>query len=115
MNAYIIASVRSGIEQALPDIFPGCQIVSWQPVKKELKGKVKEAVQYLEERINSGSTDFIKFVDVAGSIGVQPSDFKKIRRHPSFVEAIASLGLIEYGLKVKMTGFFLLGNSIKVA
>jgi hypothetical protein len=43
-DAYIIAATRSGIPAALPDIFPGCRVVRWQPVQKALSGKVKRSV-----------------------------------------------------------------------
>jgi hypothetical protein len=45
-NAYIIAATRSGIPEALREIFPGCRVVRWQPVQKALRGKVKETATW---------------------------------------------------------------------
>ena len=46
MDAYIMATARSGIPAAASEIFPGCQVVKWEPFRKELTGNTKLSVQY---------------------------------------------------------------------
>lgn len=110
-NAYIIASVRTGIPAALPDLFPGCQVMRWQPVKRALAGKVKEAIDYLESRFAAGER-FVKFTDTQKALGMEKKNFKhRVRRSPDFAEALAEMGAVEWGPKQLFTGFRLLQAS----
>lgn len=110
-NAYIIASVRTGIPSALPDLFPGCQVVQWRPVKRALVGKVKEAIDYLESRFAAGER-FVKFTDTQKALGMEKKNFKhRVRRSPDFAEALAEMGAVEWGPKRLFTGFRLLQAS----
>lgn len=106
-DAYIIASAQSGIPGALPDIFPECRVQRWSPVKRALKGKVKEAVNYLESRLTSDPHGFVSFVEVRKAIGVSSSgNFKNdVRGHEDFKAAIAELGIKETGRSKLFTGF----------
>jgi hypothetical protein len=60
-DAYIIAATRSGIPAALPDIFPGCRVVRWQPVQKALSGKVKEAAEFLIDWFKKNPEGLLSF------------------------------------------------------
>jgi hypothetical protein len=68
-NAYIIAAPRSGIPEALPTIFPGCRVERWQPVKKELRGKVKEAAEFVVAWFEKNPDDLLRFNAVQRAIG----------------------------------------------
>ena len=46
-HAYIIASVRSGIPQALPLIFPDCRVNQWMPKRQTLRGQADKAFKAL--------------------------------------------------------------------
>lgn len=104
-DAYIIASVRTGIPAALPELFPGCQVVKWQPVKRALTGKVKEAVDYLKTRFEHGA-EFVKFAEACKVLSMTSANFKyNVRRHPDFVSELAEMGVLEWGPKERFTGF----------
>jgi len=106
-DAYVIASVRSGIPVVIPDIFPGCAIKKWLPVPKALKGKVRYAVDYLAKRLRDDPEAFVRFKEVRDAIGIASnSNFRKnIRRHSDFQEAISNLGVMEDLYGRYSTGF----------
>jgi hypothetical protein len=106
-NAYIIGSVRSGIPEALPNIFPGCKVVRWQPIERTLRGHVKTAVETIEAWLSKAKVgDVLPFKTVIKTIGMAKQDFKKsVRRHHEFVEAIAELGVVEWGKGTYFTAF----------
>jgi hypothetical protein len=72
-NAYIIASVRSGIKEALPDIFPGCKVERWKPLKSALSGKIRMATMIIQGRLEKAPDSLVRFADVMASIGVTDS------------------------------------------
>jgi hypothetical protein len=96
-NAYIIAAPRSGIPEALPAIFPGCRVVKWQPVKKELRGKVKEAVEFVVDWFKKNADGLLRFNVVQKALGISAAGtFKNdVRRHPDFIEALDNHGITE--------------------
>lgn len=96
-EAYIIASKGSGIRPALRDWFPGCQVKTWKPRHKPLKGQVKEAVAYIERRVSIDPGAVISFGELMGALGIaDKSNFNKtIRKHNGFQTAIQRLGLEE--------------------
>lgn len=98
-NAYIIASVRSGIPAMLKQIFPGCRLKRWQPARKALKGKVKEAFDYLTQRFLCDPEAFVSFAEVREAIDMASAqNFRKnIRLHSQFNEELAQADIIEYG------------------
>lgn len=106
-NAYIIASARSGIEGALPAIFPDCVVETWRPVRISLKGKVDMAAKYLERWASKAKRgDTIKFSEIAKYIGEKNRGFKDIRHNnPKFKAFVAELGLYEYGSNVYFTSY----------
>jgi hypothetical protein len=93
-DAYIIAATRSGIPAALPDIFPGCRVVRWQPVQKALSGKVKEATEFVIDWFEKNPEGLLSFNIVHKAIGMDIQNFRKnVRRHPDFKEALANHGI----------------------
>ena len=96
-NAYIIAATRSGIPEALPDIFPGCRVVRWQPVQKALRGKVKEAAEFVVEWFEKNPDGLLRFKELQTAIGMSdPKNFKnRIRQNPDFKEALATRDIAE--------------------
>jgi hypothetical protein len=91
--------VRSGIPQALETIFPHCRVVRWRPVRRALKGKVKEAYHFIAKHFEEGKGAFLRFREVMRSIGMtDTTNFRTdVRRHPDFAEALAELGVVEFG------------------
>jgi hypothetical protein len=106
-DAYIIASVKSGIPAALPSIFPGCTVVRWQPLERSLKGHVKAAVELVEQWFKSAKPgDVLPFKQLSKELGITSHDFKhSVRRHPDFISAVSELGIVEWGKGIYFTGF----------
>src|SRR5260221_9833940 len=70
-HAYIIGSVRSGIPTALPTIFPGCKLVRWQPIDRNLKGHVAGTVEIIERwSTKAKAGDIIPFKEVSKALGM---------------------------------------------
>jgi hypothetical protein len=110
-NAYIIASVRSGIPAALPTIFPGCKVAGWSPVPRNLKGDAEAAYQFVEAWARKASPGAVlKFRDVQREVGIDRRTFTDtIRRGMPFREAIAELGVVEWAKGKYSTGYRLVG------
>lgn len=106
-NLYLIASLASGIPRSLKMIFPGCTVVTWQPVPKALTGKVKQAVEYIRRWFCDNPSAVLPFREVMREIGMSDtSNFRKhVRLHPDFVEALGELGVIEHGEGKYRRGF----------
>lgn len=96
-KAYIIAARKSGIRKALPSWFPGCEVKTWRPRHKPLKGKVSDAVAFLKQRLESEPTYPILFVDLMRAVGIaNKANFNRtIRKHSDFQAAVAEHGLKE--------------------
>jgi hypothetical protein len=108
-EAWVIASVNSGIKEALPDIFPGVQVNTWRPVGWNLKGHVKAAADHVEKWMKTAKVgDTLPFRVIAKAIGVSPTSFKNnVRSHPEFCGFIAELGLVPWAKPggVKFTAY----------
>lgn len=106
-EAYIIASVRSGIPKALPTIFPDCTVQPWEPLKVTLRGKQRDAFEVIAQWLKSaGPNDCIRFSTVYDAIKVDRRDFgKRVKNAPQFQSAIAQAGLVEWGPKAKFIGY----------
>jgi len=107
-NAYVIASVNSGIPDALAKVFPGARIRDWRPVGRVLKGKVKEALAYIDKCLSQGQ-EVIRFTDVMKAIGMKSSsNFRSdIRQHPDFMAELSERWIKEDG-NCRMTHFRLI-------
>jgi hypothetical protein len=93
MDAYVIASVRSGIERELERIFPGCNIKVWQPIKIEPKGHLKAAIQYVEDALERGE-GVITYKAIYEALDLDKSNFRKLVSETDiWDEAMCSLGM----------------------
>ncbi|HUT51189.1 MAG TPA: hypothetical protein VM325_17810 [Alphaproteobacteria bacterium] len=99
MNAYVIASVRSGIRDALSDIFPGCLVEDWKPVPNELRGEAKKAFDHIKSWFDfSRPGERLTFRSVVKDTGINKSTFTRdVRRDDDYIEALAAEGIIEHG------------------
>lgn len=106
-HAYIIASPRSGIKEALPDVFPGCTVTDWQPSKRALRGKMQTAARFVIDHLEEHSEDLLSFAEVRAAVGINDRrNFnKRIRGNAGFVDALAEHGIIEHGNGECPTGF----------
>ena len=106
MNAYVIASPRSGIGDALPTIFPGCNVKHWDPMARTVtpKGKLGEAIIFVRQRIAEGAQR-ISYVDVQKAIGSNSKVFQRdVTTRREWLEAITALNLEPAGGRRRMTG-----------
>lgn len=96
-NAYIIASPKSGIRKALPEWFPGCRVKTWKPAHKKLSGKVGDAVDYIQRRLQEDPAAPIFFSELMEAVGIADrSNFNRtIRKQADFKAAVEALGLVE--------------------
>lgn len=96
-DAYIIASKTSGIRRSLPMMFPGCRVIEWKPRHKPLRGKVSEAVAYIEKRLSLDPLAAITFAELMQVLGIaDKSNFNRtIRKHRGFTQALERMGLVE--------------------
>jgi hypothetical protein len=83
--------------EALPSIFPGCRVERWSPVKKELRGKVKEAVEFVVDWFKENPDGLLRFNVVQRAIGIAAAGtFKSdVRRHSDFIEALDNHDITE--------------------
>jgi hypothetical protein len=106
-HAYIIASSRSGIPDALPMIFPNCKVKRWSPLPRQLKGDAEPVFKYIEAWASkSRPGDTLPFRLIQRDLGIDRTTFSTtIRRGLLFVEAIAELGVEEWGKGKYSTGY----------
>jgi len=76
MDAYIIATVQSGIPSSIKTIFPNCQVIEWMPFKKELSGNVKLAVDYVRKALKDGQV-VVSYKEIYGALEILQSQFSK--------------------------------------
>jgi hypothetical protein len=115
-DAYIIASAPSGIPNALPNMFPGCQVKPWRPVERTLTGHVKAAVEFVEGWAKTAAqTSTLPFKEVAKALGITSHSFNHdVRSHSDFEDSIAELGVVEWGKGQRFTAFAFADQSAKI-
>ncbi|RXH35557.1 hypothetical protein [Bradyrhizobium zhanjiangense] len=94
-QAYIIANRWTGLPQSLLNVFPGAHVADWQPVPKALKGQPEQAFDFITARVDEDPAGLVKFREVSDHLGIDPKNFKKIRRRADFVEALRRLTIEE--------------------
>ncbi|KPF83905.1 hypothetical protein IP70_16985 [alpha proteobacterium AAP38] len=97
-DAYIIASVSSGIPSILPTVFPEAEVVRWSPVPAALSGRPREVYDYvLAWAAFSAPGDELLFRQVRQALGIQPAHFTQLVRHSGLVEELHANGVIRAG------------------
>jgi hypothetical protein len=106
-TAYVIASKRSGIPQALAGVFPNAAIRPWLGVERraELRGKAKEALDMVMRQLQAEPGGLVRFPAVARAIGYDNTNFRKLRKSPVFVAALKAEGIIERSQGRGQSGF----------
>ena len=96
MNAYVIASTRSGIPDDLARIFPGCRVAPWQPGKApKPKGAVARALAFVQVRLAAGD-DWIAAASIREAIKLDPSTFRRrVAQRSEWKAALPALGVVE--------------------
>jgi hypothetical protein len=95
MQAYVIASERSGLGTMLPTIFPGCSVAPWSPLQCQPKGSVRSALAYVDHALAGGSA-WVPFSDVREAVGIRDKrNFRKrVLNHPAWSDGLASRCLV---------------------
>jgi hypothetical protein len=111
-EAWLIASVRSGIPDALPSIFPGCRVVRWSPIPRKLHGHPLAVCEYLEAWATTAKVgDVMPFRQIQRDLGIDARTFRdEVRRVALLLVELGSLGIEEHG-KRNMTGYRLVSRS----
>jgi hypothetical protein len=96
-DAYIIAPKRSGVRDLLLQIFPGCKVGTWKPTTQKAKGKVEEALAYVQMYFEDYPDGVLLFAELRSVIGYDnASNFRnRIRNHDSFKAGLEKLGVEE--------------------
>jgi len=95
-NAYIIAPPCSRVRELLPVVFPGCRVGTWRPSKKKTKGKVQEALTYVEQYFADYPEEVLMFTELRAVLDYDASNFsKRIRQHDSYIAGLEDLGVEE--------------------
>jgi hypothetical protein len=95
MDAYMIISAKSRIADDITRIFPGCGVVPWNPIKMELTGHTKRAVEFVRDAVKRGET-WIALQSIYNALGVTRTNFNKlVRRKDKWVDTISELRLEE--------------------
>ena len=99
MDAYLIATKRSGIGDLLPTIFPGCTVLRWDPLseKQTLTPSLRAAREFLQRELAKGITE-VTYRDLQVALRISPKKFpERVSQRPEWPELIAGLGLETYG------------------
>jgi hypothetical protein len=104
---YLIAAPGTGIEEALPRIFPGAKIKPWLPVKLNLKGHAKKALKIISDwKVDATFDDVLTFKELASHLGISLRQLKDtVRRDRKFLRSIAAEGITEWGPRKYSTGY----------
>jgi hypothetical protein len=88
-NVYLIAHPRHGINiERLEEVFPGCRIEGWTPVRRDPTGNVAQAIDYVLSWFKANPDGELRFPDVYNAIGMDRSNFHDLRRHDDFENAL---------------------------
>jgi len=111
-EAWVIASVRSGMPDAIPAIFPGCVVKRWSPVRKNLKGDAAAVCDAVESWTKTAKVgNVLTFRSLQRSLGIDPHPFRTtLRRSVPLLFELASLGVEEWGKGQRMTGYRLVSR-----
>ncbi|WP_394200133.1 hypothetical protein, partial [Litoreibacter albidus] len=95
-NAYIIASAGSRVRELLPVVFPGCRVGTWRRSREKPKGKVQDALTYIEGYFDDHPYGVLRFTELRSHLGYDASNFsKRIRQHDSYIAGLEDLGVEE--------------------
>lgn len=106
-RAYIIAAKRSGIRDALPEVFPGCRVEDWNPRSVSLGQRQEQALSYLDRRFADDPDALVTFAEVQEASGVsdRANFHRSIKRNDAFLAALGRRGIVEHGPQVRPKGY----------
>lgn len=94
--AKLLENLRLRIRKLLPQVFPGCKVGIWKPTKKKAKGKVEEALTYVQMHFEDYPDGVLPFAELRSVLGYDASNFNnRIRNHDSFKAGLEDMGIEE--------------------
>ncbi|MBA2131966.1 hypothetical protein [Capillibacterium thermochitinicola] len=96
-DLWLIASPITGVEALLPVIFPGSRIILWMKDKNTLKGKAKEAFEYIMGRFREDEDlEKITEVEVRKALGFRDNYMfrRDVLNKKEFIEMITEKGIV---------------------
>jgi hypothetical protein len=99
-DAYVIAATATGIPMDIAEVFPGCRVVLWAPIKRKLTGKVKMAAELIVDFFQSNEANArLPFTAVRKHLGgMSAGNFKRsIRDHGAFRDFCDEHGIYDVG------------------
>ena len=94
MEAFVIADARSGIPGCLGDVFPGCTVRRWTPIKVELTGKLREAVDYLDQVLKVGIPE-IPEATIRKAVGLSAGNWSnRVGDQDAWRDALEARGVV---------------------
>ncbi len=99
-RAYVIAAATTGIPADIANVFPGCRVERWLPIKRRLSGQVKVAADFILQWFASRKPyERLRFTEVREHLGgMSAGNFtKNIRKHKAFRDICYENGIFEDG------------------
>lgn len=116
-RAYIIVPIRSGVQEALPKVFPGCRVEPWEPLGdlRKLTARQQRSLAAVERLVGESPAALVPFSKVANAAGIlDPREFRKaIRSDSRFKAELTRLGIIELSRGRGRSGFIRAAESYR--
>lgn len=92
MDAYVIASERSGVIEQLTEVFPGCKMKTWREQPKAMPKQLSRAVTYLKSKTAEGIR-WITYADLAVGAKVSRQNLSRdVLSHLEWKNAVKDMG-----------------------
>lgn len=93
-DVYLIAHPRHGIDmERLREVFPGCRIEYWSPVRRDPTGRVAQTIKYVVNWFETKPDGQLRFKEVYNALGMDRSNFRNLRKHDDFENALEVNGI----------------------
>ena len=95
MDAYVIAATVSGIPDALPTIFPGCQVLPWKPVTGHLSDAAGKALLIVKGAQATG-IEWLPYSTISKALAMDHKNLMhRVVNSNEWIHAVRSLGVLE--------------------
>src|SRR5689334_14316526 len=68
-HLYLIAARRHGVAERLAEVFPGCRVLDWSPIRNTLTGHAERVYDYLLRRLPWGLTETVSNGEIEQALG----------------------------------------------
>jgi hypothetical protein len=96
-HLYLIAARRHGLAERLTEVFPGCQVVEWNPFGNSLIGHARRVYDYMFASLPRGSTDIVLNTEIQTVLGFEHrNELQQVRRNKNLHWALEEEGIRPY-------------------